>query len=368
MAYFKTGDLKQAEDQLARARDLDGKDASTRFDLALVFLSQDDYVKAAVELEASNKLNPSNALGHILLGRAYLNSNRSLQAIDEFKTALKLDPSVRLGHYHLGFAYASLGRDEEAIAEYKEELRRSGESQAVVYELGRSLLERGQFDAAISSLQRASQLDASNPDVWYNFGKAQLAAGQGAPAEISLRKATELSRPILARTTSWLGPLKNSAGPRTPVKNANALPNSRERKGRQQVWPPGTRPVKMRSFSFKIAALARCAVRQRAFTAFRLNWTQPRSSRENKNTRGQAGRENSAGNTFSLHRRLSPGQLGEERMYCRRSFRGRLGPVCFLFARGVWLRRLSRGDEHACTGQRNKQSDCNRETQDSHLH
>jgi tetratricopeptide (TPR) repeat protein len=126
VAYFKTGDLKQAEDQLARARDLDGKDASTRFDLALVFLSQDDYVKAAVELEASNKLSPSNALGHILLGRAYLNSNRSLQAIDEFKTALKLDPSVRLGHYHLGFAYASLGRDEEAIAEYKEELRRSG--------------------------------------------------------------------------------------------------------------------------------------------------------------------------------------------------------------------------------------------------
>ena len=201
LAYFKTGNLKQAQEQLTRARHLDPKDSATHFDLALVFLSEQDYTAAADALEASIKFgrlnaNPNasaNALAHVLLGRAYLNSNRSLQAIDEFKTALRLDPAIKLGHYHLGFAYYSLGRNDEAIAEYKEELRRSGESPAVVYELGRALLETGKYDAARAYLQRGTELDAQNPDVWYCLGKAQALAGQSTQAESSLRKAAELN-------------------------------------------------------------------------------------------------------------------------------------------------------------------------------
>src|SRR5579862_6280163 len=68
VAYFKTGDSKQAQDQLARARDLNPKDAAIRFDLALVLLSQQNYPAAADELEASTKLNPLNPLAHVLLG------------------------------------------------------------------------------------------------------------------------------------------------------------------------------------------------------------------------------------------------------------------------------------------------------------
>src|SRR5882762_4571301 len=76
VAYFKTGDPKQAQEQLTRARELNPKDSATHFDLALVFLSQPDYAGAAEELETAIKLRPSNALAHMLLGRAYLNSNR----------------------------------------------------------------------------------------------------------------------------------------------------------------------------------------------------------------------------------------------------------------------------------------------------
>ncbi len=195
VAYFKTGDTKQALEQLTRARELNPRDSATHFDLALVLLSKQDYAGAATELEAAIELSPSNAnaLAHVLLGRAYLNSNRSLQAIDEFKTALKLDPAIKLGYYHLGFAYFSLGRNDEAISEYKEELRRSGESPAVVYELGRALMESGKYEAAVTYLRRATELDPPNPDVWYNLGKAQVLAGQAAQAEASLRKAAEMN-------------------------------------------------------------------------------------------------------------------------------------------------------------------------------
>jgi tetratricopeptide (TPR) repeat protein len=197
VAYFKSGDAKQAQEQLTRARDLGPNDSATHFDLALVLLGQQAYPGAADELEASIKLNPSNPLAHVFLGRAYLNSNRSLQAIEEFKSALKLDPAIKLGHYHLGFAYFSLGRNDEAIleykVEYKEELRRSEESPAVVYALGHSLLASGKYEEAVTCLQRGTELDAANPDVWYDLGKAQALAGQATQAESSLRKAAELN-------------------------------------------------------------------------------------------------------------------------------------------------------------------------------
>ena len=211
LAYFKTGQLKPAREQLERARDLNKRETGARFDLALVCLSQQDYSAAADELQVVVKLTPSNPLAHVLLGRSYLNSNRSVPAIDEFKTALRLDPSIRLGHYHLGFAYSSLGRNDEAIAEYRTEVQRSGEHPEVVYELGHSLLEAGKHEEAVGYLQRASELTPQNPDVWYNLGKAQVLAGRAVQGEASLRKAIELNpqdpRPHyqLARALETLG-------------------------------------------------------------------------------------------------------------------------------------------------------------------
>src|SRR5271156_2067815 len=44
VAYFKSGDLKQAEEQLTRARELNPKDSAIHLDLALVLLSEPNYV------------------------------------------------------------------------------------------------------------------------------------------------------------------------------------------------------------------------------------------------------------------------------------------------------------------------------------
>src|SRR5271166_5069232 len=53
VAYFKSGDAKQAQEQLTRARELNPKDSATHFDLALVLLSQQNFPGAADELGAT---------------------------------------------------------------------------------------------------------------------------------------------------------------------------------------------------------------------------------------------------------------------------------------------------------------------------
>src|SRR5437762_13547022 len=104
-----------ALEALHRSEALEGSQFGIHYDIALVLLSQEQYSPASDELEKAIKLNPSDALAHVLLGRSYQNTNRTLDAIDHFRTALRLHPNLRLRHIHLAFAYSSLGPDQEAI-------------------------------------------------------------------------------------------------------------------------------------------------------------------------------------------------------------------------------------------------------------
>jgi len=193
LAYFKQKMSAPALEALRRSEGLDASQFGIHFDIALVLLSDQQYSPAAAELEKAIKLNPSDALPHLLLGRAYQNSNRTLKAIEQFQTALRLDPNLPLGHYHLGFAYASLGRDSEAIIEYKKEVTRSPDNPDVLYQLGHSLLEIGDWQSASTYLRKASELDPKNADASYDLGKALLLAGDAGAAITALNHSIELN-------------------------------------------------------------------------------------------------------------------------------------------------------------------------------
>ncbi|MBA3914382.1 MAG: tetratricopeptide repeat protein [Acidobacteriales bacterium] len=192
LVYFKQQRTTEALSLLRRSVAQNSSDFGSRFDLALVLLTEKQYAPAAEELEHALKLRPDDSLAHVLLGRAYQNSNRTLQAVTHFQSALKLDPATPLGHYHLGFAYESLGRTTLAIAEYKKEIARGSSNPEVLFQLGSCLLETGDATAAIAELRRAAQLDARNGDIQYTLGKALLASGDNGAAISTLRSAAGL--------------------------------------------------------------------------------------------------------------------------------------------------------------------------------
>src|SRR5256886_5240735 len=192
LVYFKSQPDGAALQALRCAEQLDGPRFEVPFDLALVLLDQNQYSPAAEELEKANKLNPTDALAHVLLGRAYQNTNRTVQAIEQFHAALRLDPTVPLGHYHLGFAYASLGRNQDAIAEYEKELKRSPDNPNVLYQLGHSLLEAGDEKSAIADLKKATEFEPQNADAFYDLGKALLLVGNTEGAVSALQRSIEL--------------------------------------------------------------------------------------------------------------------------------------------------------------------------------
>ena len=193
VTYFKTRQNALAIEQLQKAGRLDASSPDIPFDQALVFLDQKQYVPAALELEKSIKLYPSNALAHVLLGRAYQNSNRSLRAIEEFKTALRLNPDLPLGHFHLGFAYSSVGLRRQAISEYKKEIERSSNNPGVLYQLGHELVESGDLKSGMGYLEKAIEIQPQYGDALYDLGKAKLLAGDVAAAITFLQRSAAVN-------------------------------------------------------------------------------------------------------------------------------------------------------------------------------
>jgi tetratricopeptide (TPR) repeat protein len=191
LAYFKQQMNAQALESLRRSEALDASQFGTHFDTSLVLLSEQQYGPAGDELEKAIRLNPSDALAHVLLGRAYQNSNRTLKGVQQFQEALRINPSLPLVHYHLGFAYSSLGHVPEAIVEYKKELARSPENFDVVFQLGHSLLETGDWNSAVTHLKRAVDLDPQNSDAAYDLGKALLLAGNVSDSVTMLRRSVD---------------------------------------------------------------------------------------------------------------------------------------------------------------------------------
>jgi predicted Zn-dependent protease len=89
-AYLRSGQLDRAQQVLDRAVLLE-PDASGPFILlGKTLLEQHDPVMAAMYLQHAEKMDPSNAMTHMLLGRAFAVSGRKDDAQREFQIVQKM--------------------------------------------------------------------------------------------------------------------------------------------------------------------------------------------------------------------------------------------------------------------------------------
>lgn len=96
MAYLRSEDLAAARLHLARAVKLDGRHYLPRLGLGYVHLQQGDVVPATAELEASQRLLPTQQ-GALLLGEAYEKAKRREAAIEQYRAVVAADPDGKNG-------------------------------------------------------------------------------------------------------------------------------------------------------------------------------------------------------------------------------------------------------------------------------
>ena len=125
LVYQGKLDTWRAERAFKRASEIDPKWAIPRYNLALLYRSQQNQA-ALTEFEAAASTDQSNMTFLVALGDEYFARQQWKQASDTFRKAVALKPSDDNLHTKLGHALYSQGLQDEANREYQkaQELRR----------------------------------------------------------------------------------------------------------------------------------------------------------------------------------------------------------------------------------------------------
>jgi len=94
----------------------------------------------------------------------------------ELEASLRINPSYSKSHNNLGIALASLGRVDEAITHFRSALALNPKDEGAFFNLGRALLEKGSREEAVRAFREAVRL---NPD--FVVARKALRALDGAP-------------------------------------------------------------------------------------------------------------------------------------------------------------------------------------------
>jgi len=191
-SLFKKGLNAEAREVFRRAIELDANIPQNYFNLALVELSENRYPEATQSLEAFLKLDPANALAHVLLGRAYHNQNRTVPAIEQFKQALEFAPQEPLTHYHLAYAYQSQGNLAAALAEYEQEIKLNPGFFESYHLAGNIQLGRGNLAVAESLFRKGIALRPQAVQAHYGLARVLREQGNFTGAEAALKRVIEL--------------------------------------------------------------------------------------------------------------------------------------------------------------------------------
>jgi tetratricopeptide (TPR) repeat protein len=117
LQYFKSGQLEQAEAELSRAAELNGRAAEPLIALGLLYLGTKRHAEAIDVLERGLDLNPTSARGSYYLGLALLKVGMPARAETMFNRALQLEPTHHVIRLGLADLYLHAGRHGEALRE-----------------------------------------------------------------------------------------------------------------------------------------------------------------------------------------------------------------------------------------------------------
>jgi len=219
-AYAQIKDWKQAETELTEARRLAPYDEAAHFQLAQLYLLQQDFVSAVRVLEEARKTFDKSAQIELALGVAWYGQREFPKAVDQFLKTIRLAPEVpqpyaflgrilehagdrlpeiaaRFQEYEAAHPLDPLGHvlhakailaqlppagfpaEAEAALRLLQDALKLEEADAEAHLLAGTLLERkGDFAAAATHLERSIALNGKDPAPHYRLARVYARLGR----------------------------------------------------------------------------------------------------------------------------------------------------------------------------------------------
>jgi tetratricopeptide (TPR) repeat protein len=153
VASLKSGDLKQAEEQLGKAYKVVPSSSNVNFLLGYLAFQKSQWSEAEDHLKKSVQLDPNNVQALMLLGRLYTQQKNYPVAETAFRQAVEANPRDWLAHNLLADTCLHLGKYQDAREQAQQAL---DEARGLDYSgdifLGEALANLGQRDEAIAAL------------------------------------------------------------------------------------------------------------------------------------------------------------------------------------------------------------------------
>ena len=157
VAYTCTGDFEHAETYFTRAIELDPEMAQAYINLSDLYYKAGDLASAVGTLQrGSYELENNLTIAH-LLARVYIEDQRWDDAIVELERVLDGEPENYDAYYDLGHVYFELGDYESAIDNFENVIayEQNQNNELLYYALAQAYEANNQIDKAISNYLKA---------------------------------------------------------------------------------------------------------------------------------------------------------------------------------------------------------------------
>ena len=101
-------------EDLKRQVVLNPKDADSYYQLAKLYLDNEDIENAVIHFQKTIRLNPSHVMAHFDLGTVYSRQEKNDDAIKEWQEVAAHSPNFMQAYYNLGLAYGKAGLQGKA--------------------------------------------------------------------------------------------------------------------------------------------------------------------------------------------------------------------------------------------------------------
>lgn len=184
--------LEVAEYLLSTAIDLSENNMEATRMLVELYSKQGRWDEGHAKAEGLLADDRSVALGHYLKGRLFLSQERYAEAVVELKNTLSVQPKVIDGLVALSDALIKLDRKPDAL-EYVKQHTQKYPDQAHAHELLGGLVGATDVNAGIASYRKAIDLNPSKVSAYINLSNLYSRAGKGQESLATLNEGIEVN-------------------------------------------------------------------------------------------------------------------------------------------------------------------------------
>ena len=195
---------------LKQPPDLPLVEERVRANLTTIYLRASDRKRAAEQLEALLREDPTNPQIQYYLGELALDDQKAADAADHFSKALLLSPEMEPAYYSQALALIDLNKPAEALATLDKARQKFAPNfvlefyTALAYNRQKSYTEALKHFVAAEVVAKATQPGQLNERFYFQFGAACERSGDLDQAEQYFQKSLQLA-PDYAEAQNYLG-------------------------------------------------------------------------------------------------------------------------------------------------------------------